>query len=809
MAASLRPGDIVRIRGERWRVAAPGPATGPILHVRGCDTANQDATAAFLLPAEQIERVIHSSTPRVVAPARWRYQVRGALAHAVPSFDSLRTAARAQLAVYPFQLEPALAIGGGVGVRLLIADEVGLGKTVQAGLIVAELLCRRRNAHVLVVSPAGVREQWQAELRQRFDIAASMLDSATLARAHPASLANGNAWTSSPVGITSVDFVKRPEVIRALETLVWDLVILDEAHQLAGRSDRAAAVRTLAERARALVMLTATPHSGNDEEFARLAGIGDIDGRFPLVVFRRTRRDAGLAQSRRTTWLRVRATPAERDVHAALLSYAKAVWTSREASEPAARLAMIVLMRRACSSAAALARSIERRIGLLAPDGPSAESQLALPFGDRDDATLLPLDAPGLPDLEEERRVLRRLRDLARAAALDESKPNLLRRFLRRIQEPVIVFTEYRDTVEVLAAALSSFDPIALHGGLTWSERRDVVRQFTRGTAQLLLATDAAGEGLNLHERCRVVINLELPWTPLRLEQRVGRVERIGQRRPVHAVHLVAAGTTEETTVLTLLRRMRSVTAAVEAMRAPPLAEHDVAAAVFEAATPRDVGGAGGRPVGAASRRFAPPRIIVPDLRPAAASEAARIARARALMPGTTPAYWDRPLVTRVRRGRAPFGCCCIYRCGFVDANQELLWETLIGVATTAGRAATVQADGLRTALTTALSAFEPGLRAGHEAMLARFVAARRAPARLAIARERAILQRLIGRQSRMAANLVQGGLFDRRAERAAAAQAAVLRSVVEVCAARVRELAGAARATAAGRELAFAVVSG
>jgi superfamily II DNA or RNA helicase len=828
-AAPLLPGDTVRIRGERWRVtAAAGPASGSILHVRGCDAANAAAVAAFLLPAEHVERVPHPSTPRVVRPARWRQSVRGALAHAVPSFASLRTPARAQLAVLPFQLEPALALTSGAGVRLLIADEVGLGKTVQAGLIVAELLARRPDAHVLVVSPAGLREQWQAELLQRFDIASALLDSATLARAHAAVLAGGNPWTASPVSITSVDFVKRPEVIRSIETLVWDLVILDEAHQLAGQSDRGTAVRTLAERARALVMLTATPHSGRDEEFARLAGLGDIGGRFPLVVFRRTRRDAGLTESRRTAWLRVRTTPAEHEVHAALLSYAKAVWRSRGASEPAARLAMTVLTRRACSSAGALARSIERRIGLLTANWTTAASQIALPFGGGDDATVLALDAPGLADPEEERHVLKRILDLARAAALDESKPALLRRFLRRAREPAIVFTEYRDTLGILAAALSCFEPIALHGALTWSERREVVRQFTRGGARLLLATDAAGEGLNLHERCRLVVNLELPWTPLRLEQRVGRVERIGQHRPVHAVHLVAAGTTEEATVLTLLRRMHSVTAAVEAMRARPLHEQEVAAAVFEAEThDRTLAGrlkaaptsAGfdvpalavpaSRPdVGAAFRRPIPPRLIVPDLRSAAAGEAARIARARALMPGMALTYRDRPLITRLRRGRTPFACCCIYRCCFVDANQQLIWETLIGVATSAGRAATATADALRTALTTTHHAVEPSLRAGHEAMLARFVAGQRAPARVAIARERAIMQCLIGHQSRMAANLVQRGLFDRRAERASAAQAVVLRSAVAACAARLRELANVEHAAAAGRELVYAVVS-
>jgi ERCC4-related helicase len=787
--------------------------------VRGCDPGNRDARAAFLLPAEQIERAAHPSTPQVVRPGRWRHLVRGALAHAIPSFEALRTVAWAQVAVLPFQLEPAMALARGIGVRLLIADAVGLGKTVQAAVIVAELLARRRDAHVLVVSPAGLREQWQAELRQRFDIAAALIDSSSLARSSSAASAGANPWTTTAVCITSIDFVKRPEVIRSLEALVWDLVILDEAHQLTGRTDRATAIRAVAERARALVMLTATPHSGDDDEFARLTGIGDVGGRFPLVVFRRTRHDAGLAQARRTTWLRVRPTPAEHDLHAALMTYARAVWRSRGASEPAARLAMAVLTRRACSSAGALARSIERRLELLATDSTAMASQLALPFGDRDDDAALALDAPGLADPDEERDILRRLLRLAHAAALQESKPTVLQRFLRRAREPAIVFTEYRDTLGILAAALSSFTPIELHGALTWSERRDVVREFTRGEARLLLATDAAGEGLNLHQRCRLVINLELPWTPLRLEQRVGRVERIGQRKPVHAIHLIAAGTAEEATVLTLLRRMRSVSAAVEAMRPPPLREQDVAAAVFEAET-RDRTHAsldapspavtGSRPdVGAAFRRPAETRLIVPDLRSAAITEARRLACVRALvMPGRTLPDRGRPFATRLRR-RTSFGCCCIYRCGFLGANQELLWETLVGIAAAPDRVAPASAEALRAQLAGAHDRFSPRLRREHEAMLARFIETQGVPARMAIAREQAIIQSLIDRQSRMAADLVQRALFDRRAERASAAQAEVLREAVERCEARLRDVGGIEQATTTGPDLAFAVVAG
>src|SRR5262249_55469017 len=128
--------------------------------------------------------------------------------------------------------------------------------------------------------------------------------------------------------------------------------------------------------------------------------------------------------------------------------------------------------------------------------------------------------------------------------ALRESKVRVIQRLLTRVAEPVVIFTEYRDTLLGLRAALEA--PVTLlHGGLTRDERRLALAEFASGRARVLLATDAAGEGLNLHHRCRLVINLELPWNPVRLEQRIGRVDRIGQTRTVHACHLIAKGTGE------------------------------------------------------------------------------------------------------------------------------------------------------------------------------------------------------------------------------------------------------------------------
>ncbi len=264
----------------------------------------------------------------------------------------------------PFQLEPALAVTHGMASRILIADEVGLGKTIQAALIIAETLERTRHGRVLIVAPASLREQWQSELESRVGIDAWLADSASLARTG-AAWGTSNPWAGRPVTITSIDFVKRPEVMRSLEALVWDTVVFDEAHGLTGHSDRAVAAGALARRARTVVLLTATPHSGDDRAFESLCRIGDRENEFPLLIFRRTRRDVGLDVSRRTTSLRVRPTLAERDMHRALQTYADKVRSERAPIADPAHLAMMVLTRRACSSASSLARSIERRLSLL------------------------------------------------------------------------------------------------------------------------------------------------------------------------------------------------------------------------------------------------------------------------------------------------------------------------------------------------------------------------------------------------------------------------------------------------------------
>jgi hypothetical protein len=275
----------------------------------------------------------------------------------------------------------------------------------------------------------------------------------------------------------------------------------------------------------------------------------------------------------------------------------------------------------------------------------------------------------------------------------------------------------------------------------------------------------------------------------------------------VHAVHLVAAGTAEESTVERLVGRLRLVARAVESFRAPPLGEHDVAAAMFG-----DVWA--GRPGPPPSR--AAPRLQIPGLRDAATAEAGRIVRLRLLVPvPPAPAPADltvrlyesrRPIVTRRPRRGLPFAACCIYRFVLTDASQEFVAECLAALAID------VVAAGGPTNLRRRLAGIEhllhPAVVGAYLDVGAAFTARRAAFIESAIEREGAILRTLEGRQSRLAVGLLQPGLFDRRAERAAGAQRAVLREVADHCRERERALRRVAAPVTSGHSLLCAILT-
>lgn len=478
----------------------------------------------------------------------------------------------ARMDLWPHQIEPALAVLAGQR-RVLIADEVGLGKTVQAGLILAELQRRRPPLRALIVTPATLCDQWAHELRSRFslDVQSAERDlPLTMERATPV---GSSPWHRPGVWIASIDYLKQRHVMNGLPVAAWDVVVIDEAHVAAGRSDRHDACDELGRRARHLVLLSATPHSGDDARFVRLLRLGALpSGSDTLEVFRRTREDAVLPRSRVVRWHKVRPSSEGARVLDTLQEFERAILRcARATRHDAALLLLSVLRKRALSTMAALDRSLARRANWLdsAVKGDAVDwYQPRLDFGavddmDDDERAALIADV-GMP-AGQERTWLRRLRTLAGAAKQHEAKIDHLCGLAARTSEPFIVFTEFRHSLEHIQHVLTSIRSVAvLHGGQTDIVRQRELSRFLDGDASVLVTTDVGGQGLNLQARARWVVNIELPWNPARLEQRIGRVDRIGQSRRVHGTLFVTAHPTEDRLLTSLARRTLAVRRSID-----------------------------------------------------------------------------------------------------------------------------------------------------------------------------------------------------------------------------------------------------
>jgi len=562
------------VPGSAWRVGARVCARGRYWRIDGIEPGD-DCTAlrlwplgpgsrqpiTLLTPFDRPALLNESSPVAVVRRRRCLHEIDRALA-VCHRFGGFTQTARASIRVLPYQLGPALAmLRHGIG-RVLVADGVGLGKTIEAGLAIAELAAAIESSRILVLSPAGLREQWRQELAAHFSLASQLADSEWLRRTAAERPVDVNPWALPGICVASHDLIKRPEALRALEDVTWDLVIVDEAHAATRGTDRRAAIHRVSCGAQRVMLLTATPPVGDPREFPALCAIGRANGDEPApAILARRSCEVRSGAPRRTRVMPVSPTPLEIAMHRALERYGDRV--CREAAarrDDRARLASVVLRKRALSSAGSLLVSLQRRIDLLGDAGAPGPRQLVLPLGDED-----PLDdgepdealaAPGLDDTAREMRWLRTIAEVARAAARDESRIRWLLRLLRRVHEPVIVFTEYRDTLARLERRIGSTGRslAVLHGGMDPAARAAVPAVLRAGT-QTLLATDAAAEGLNLHHHCRVVVHFELPWNPARLEQRAGRVDRIGQTARVHEIALVSSTAAERLVLEPLVRR--------------------------------------------------------------------------------------------------------------------------------------------------------------------------------------------------------------------------------------------------------------
>jgi superfamily II DNA or RNA helicase len=507
----------------------------------------------------------------------------------------------------PHQIHALSRAISGDRVRYLLADEVGLGKTIEAGLVMRELKLRGLVRRILIVSPKGIATQWVAEMQTHFNEQFQLVlgdDIGTLQRLAPQfgkSADHGHsAWSMFDQVIVSLDSVKPMDKRRGwtaervadynrsrfedLITAGWDLVVVDEAHRLGGSTDQVARYKLgkgLAEAAPYVLLLSATPHQGKTDAFHRLMNLLDDDAfpdmdsvsreRVAPYVIRTEKRKAidadgkPLFKPRRTQMAPV---AWESRHHLQQLLYEAVTDYVREGYNQALRdkkrhigFLMILMQRLVVSSTRAIRTTLERRLAALKEDEQHASLRLSEldigtqgaenydDFYDMDGQELLDeLLQSHVAALQCEGSHVETLLDAAIRCeqAGPDAKAEALMEWIYEMQaeenEPdlkVLIFTEFVPTQQMLKEFLEArgISVVTLNGSMDMEERKQAQDAF-RKSHRVLVSTDAGGEGLNL-QFAHVIINYDIPWNPMRLEQRIGRVDRIGQPKTVRAINFV------------------------------------------------------------------------------------------------------------------------------------------------------------------------------------------------------------------------------------------------------------------------------
>ncbi|MBB4404247.1 MULTISPECIES: DEAD/DEAH box helicase [Rhizobium/Agrobacterium group] len=497
----------------------------------------------------------------------------------------------------PHQLYALNRAVGQDRIRYLLADEVGLGKTIEAGLVLRELKLRGRAKRILVVAPKGLVRQWQAEMRQHFGESFHFVDPSSLAALQQwrGVSDEDNAWRMHDQVICALDSVKPMESRRGwsldqiqaynrerfedLVSAAWDLVIIDEAHRMGGSTEQVARYKlgaALADASPYLLLLSATPHQGKTDQFMRLMQLLDRDAfpdegsvsreRVQPFVIRTEKRAAINAEGRplfrpRLTRLHPVAWQArhaaQQQLYEAVTDYVRHGYNQALAAKQRhVGFLMILMQRLVTSSTAAIRATLEKRQAAL--DTSQAQPRLfdtlsAEEWADLDGEAQvdLALQANGLELEKSEVETLLALARSTEVAGTDAKAESLLELIYKLQQEEgdpalkILVFTEFVPTQAMLADYMESrgFTVATLNGGMDMEGRTRTLQTFARD-ARVLISTDAGGEGLNL-QFCHVIVNFDMPWNPMRIEQRIGRVDRIGQKHVVRALNFVLEDTVE------------------------------------------------------------------------------------------------------------------------------------------------------------------------------------------------------------------------------------------------------------------------
>ena len=527
-------------------------------------------------------------------------------------FDPLLAMNVSKVDPLPFQIE---AVYGYVlkqpRIRFLIADDPGAGKTIMSGLIIKQLKLRRLARRILIVVPGHLKDQWRRELKEKFTETFVVLDRYTF-NAHYGE----NPWERNDQIITSLDFIKQEEILFSLNSVSWDLVIVDEAHKMSAYSYANKITKTqrykvgeiLSRTSNHLIFLTATPHKGDPENFRLFLDLL-VPGFFassemveeslknkdnPLFI-RRLKEDLKDFEGRpiftrrfpKTIKFKLSESDIEKDLYNdvsryVLEQYNKALTLNKKRN---VAFALMILQRRMASSTYALLKSLQRRKKRLEKilSGDETPREISFDFDEiedieeserwkREQEWEAVTVASNLEELKREIETLNLLISNAQQIINREQEVKIkeLRKAIeegfKKIQEingssKILIFTESKDTLEYLVEKIRSwgYKVNAIYGGMSIDERIEAEKIF-RDETQVMVATEAAGEGINL-QFCHIMINYDIPWNPNRLEQRMGRIHRYGQQKDVYIFNLVAEDTREGKVLARLFDKLEEIRA--------------------------------------------------------------------------------------------------------------------------------------------------------------------------------------------------------------------------------------------------------
>ncbi len=561
---ALAPGARVVVRDEEWLVrrthkANPG---GSAVHVTGLSELVRGKDAIFLSDLDDIEELAPEKTALVTDDSpryrKTRLYLEALLRRTPPPAgdDRIYLGHRGAIRSAPYQLHPAAKALRQPRPRLLIADGVGLGKTIETGILLTELIERHRAERILVVALKSILAQFQQELWARFTIPLVRLDSVGIQRVQSRIPSSMNPFHYFDRVIISIDTLKKDAKYRRyLEQCRWDVIVIDECQNVAGDSQRAQLARLLARTTDALILTSATPHNGKAESFASIiklleqTSIADPSSFTREEVedyfVRRFKKDiaheaGGAFQERISDPRHIPASPAEDRVFATLKHLAFRTVTNQRNSRGI--LFRTLLLKAFLSSPSACIATIDERLRTLERLEEQGKREAEDVAHDRSLLTDLRAQAAEVtPDVFGKYRALL---DMLRELGFGK----------RGSEERIVIFSERIDTLRFLQERLTADlglgeERTALfYGALDDQRQRQIVDRFSTADTPLriLLASDAASEGLNLHHHCHRLVHFDLPWSLITLEQRNGRIDRYGQRaQPVLTCLLTRPGNPE------------------------------------------------------------------------------------------------------------------------------------------------------------------------------------------------------------------------------------------------------------------------